>query len=186
MTTSPSVPGSRRSLCSVQARPRRTVPVEARGATVAVEFLANGPDGVVYDLRADEGPARGWPLTATSDRCASSAFPDAILCRGDRGVARLDVPFGSNLPESAGRWVSLIVDHESIRAGAEERRQRPGALCDGVGPRDQVSFIKAPRGCVESEFTTDHEKVVAALRRFVTARRGKTPNRIVRADPASC
>ncbi len=139
------------------------------GATVAVEFFANGPDGVVYDLRADEVVLRvdGRPRDIRSLRFVSLPLRDPLAAQ--TAVSRdLDVPYGSNLTESAGRWVSLIVDHESIRAGAEKNVVNALVrFVTALGPRDQVSFIKAPRGYVESDFTSDHEKVVAALRRFV-------------------
>src|SRR5688572_25619633 len=94
-------------------------PSKRAGATVAVEFFANGPDGLVYDLRAEEVVLRveGRPRDIRSLRFVSLPVRDP-LAAGTAVSRDLDVPFGSNLPESPGRWVSLIVDHESIRAGA--------------------------------------------------------------------
>jgi hypothetical protein len=144
-------------------------PQTKRGAApVAVEFFANGIDGVVYDLRADEVTLRldGRPREIRSLRFVNLPLPDPLA--PPIGTRDADVPYGSNLPENAGRWVTLIFDHESIRAGAEKNAVNAVVkFVSALGPRDSVSFIKAPRGNVETDFTTDHEKVITALRRFV-------------------
>ena len=74
----------------------------------------------------------------------------------------------ATLLEGAGRWVTIVVDHESIRPGAEKNVMNSAVrFLNALGPRDQVSYVTMPNGGVEIEFTTDHAKVVAALRKFV-------------------
>ena len=83
-------------------------------------------------------------------------------------MPELEAPYGSNVLEGAGRRVTIVVDHESIRPGAEKNVMNSAVrFLNALGPRDQVSYVTMPNGGVEIEFTTDHAKVVAALRKFV-------------------
>lgn len=136
---------------------------------VAVEFFVNGVDGPVFDLRADEVSLRvdGRQREVRSLRYVSLPGRDP-LAPASSLPADADLPYGSNLSESAGRWVSIVLDHESIRAGAEKNAINSVVrFVTALGPRDHVAVIKAPRGNVETEFTTDHEAVLKVLRRFV-------------------
>ena len=88
---------------------------------------------------------------------------------GDRPCLELEAPYGSNVAEGAGRWVTIVVDHESIRPGAEKnvmnsavrfrecaRAARPGLV------RDDAAMAGS-----RSSSRHDHQKVAAALRKFV-------------------
>ena len=148
------------------------VPLDAQtragGGAVAVEFFANGPDGVVFDLVPADVTLRvdGRPREIRSLRFVSLPHPDPAA---GPAVPAVDLaPYGSNLPESAGRWVTIVLDHDSIRAGAEKEAMTAVArFVSALGPRDQVAMVKAPRGGVMVEYTTDHDEVVNALKRFV-------------------
>jgi VWFA-related protein len=150
------------SLASVGAQ------APAGRAPVAVEFFASGPDGVVFDLRPADVTLRvdGRPREIRTLRFVRLPDPDPSAPRG--AVTESEPPYGSNVVESAGRWVTIVIDRESIRAGAEKHAMSAIArLVSSLGPKDQVMVVKAPKGGVEIEFTNDHERVVNALRRFV-------------------
>ena len=132
----------------VQARPRRNSPRRsARGRPSPWSFPPTDQTVSSTTCAPTKSSCAWMAAYATSDRCASSAFPDAILGRGDRGVARPRCAVWLE-PARIGGAVGVVDRRPRVDpgGGGEERRQRPGALCDGVGPRDQVSFIKAPRG----------------------------------------
>lgn len=142
-----------------------------RGASpdepVAIDFYAIGPDGPAFDLRSNEVTIR---IDGRARRIRSLRYiplpmgsPSAI----DEAPPDLEPPFGSNQAEANGRWVSVVVDHESIRPGTE--RDALSAVIRTVshlGPRDRVSYVTMPNGRVEVDFTDKHEQVVEALRRF--------------------
>jgi hypothetical protein len=72
--------------------------------------------------------------------------------------------------------VTIILDHESIRAGMERNAINSAIrYVRMLGPLDQVSYVTMPNGRVEIEFTTNHDQIVDALRRFrATAQREQT------------
>ena len=136
---------------------------------VSVEFFASGPDGVVFDLRPDELTLKvnGRARQIRSLRYVSlpGANPAGVATEP---LPELEAPYGSNVLEGAGRRVTIVVDHESIRPGAEKNVMNSAVrFLNALGPRDQVSYVTMPNGGVEIEFTTDHARVVAALRKFV-------------------
>ena len=141
----------------------------AAGAPVAIDFFVTGPDGSVFDLRADEISLKvdGRARQIRSLRYISlpSADPAGVPLEPS---PELEPPYGSNVTEANGRWVTIIVDHESIRAGAEKNTMAAAVrLVKSLGPRDRVSYVTMPNGGLEIDFTSDHEKVAAALRRFI-------------------
>ena len=76
----------------------------------------------------------------------------------------------------AGAGSRSIVDHESIKTGAERNAMNAVIrFVKALGPRDHVAFGRMPRGGIEIDYTTDHLKIVEALRKFVgTAPREET------------
>ncbi|HVL66196.1 MAG TPA: hypothetical protein VM364_02910 [Vicinamibacterales bacterium] len=143
-------------------------PAAAPPEPVAVDFYALGPDGPVFDLRRDEVTLKidGRTRKVRALRYVGLPLADASL-PGEE-PPELDPPFGTNLPDVAGRWVSIIVDHESIRPGTE--RDALGAvirLVNNLGARDRVSLVTMPNGGVEIDFTEKHEQVADALRKFI-------------------
>lgn len=137
---------------------------------VAVDFFALGPDGSVFDLRADEitlkidgrGPRRIRSLQYVP---LSQPDPSGLSIEP---APDLEPPFGTNAITPDVRWVSIIVDHESIRPGAAGNAINAAVrFIRLLGPRDQVSYVTMPNGGVEIDFTTDHQRVIDALRKFV-------------------
>src|SRR5215203_997910 len=136
---------------------------------VAVDFFAAGPDGSVFDLRADEVSLKvdGRARQVRSLRYISLPTGDSAGVPVEP-APELEPPYGSNVTEPSGRWVTIIVDHESIRAGAEKNTMAAAVrMVNSLGPRDRVSYVTMPNGGLEVDFTTDHEKVTSALKRFV-------------------
>ena len=145
-------------------------PAAAAGDAMAIEFFASGADGVVFDLRPEEVSLRvnGRARPVRSLRFVPLPGPDAAA--SPAGPARLDMdpPFGSNLMEAGGRWVTVIVDHESIKTGAERNAMNAVIrFVKALGPQDHVSYGRMPRGGIEIDYTTDHLRIVEALRTFV-------------------
>ena len=141
----------------------------AGGGPVAVEFFANGPDGVVFDLVPGDVTLRvdGRPREIRSLRFVNLPQPDPAAPPPVAQDVDLS-PYASNIPESAGRWVTIVIDQDSIRAGAEKNAMAAvSRFVSSLGPKDQVALVKAPRGGVMIEYTTEHEQVVNALKRFV-------------------
>jgi VWFA-related protein len=140
----------------------------AGGGPIAVDFFATGPDGTVFDLRADEIALKvdGRARQIRSLRYVSLPNADPAGSPVDP-APELPPPYGSNVTEANGRWVTIIVDHESIRPGAEKNTMAAAVrMVNSLGPRDRVSYVTMPHGGLEVDFTTDHEKVASALRRF--------------------
>jgi VWFA-related protein len=80
----------------------------------------------------------------------------------------LEPPFGSNAPTADGRWVTIVLDHESIRAGAE--RNAINAVVrylNTLGVRDRVAYVTMPNGGIEIDFTTNHQQIIEKLRGFI-------------------
>jgi hypothetical protein len=140
------------------------------GEPVAVDFFALGPDGSVFDLRADEITlkidGRG-PRRIRSLRYVPLSQPDPAGV-SVQPSSELEPPFGTNAITPDVRWVSIVVDHESIRPGAAGNAINTAVrYIRLLGPRDRVSYVTMPNGGVEIDFTTDHQQVIDALRKFV-------------------
>lgn len=150
------------------------------GGPVVIDFFATGPDGSVFDLRAVEVSLKvdGRARQIRSLRYVSlpSADPAAVPAEPQPELAP---PYGSNVSETNGRWVTVVVDHESIRPGAEKNTMAAAVrMVNSLGPRDRVSYVTMPNGGIEVDFTTDHEKVASALRKFV----GRAPRETTEQD----
>ena len=157
------------ALCVAVATGEQPPSSRPAGDSVPVEFFAAGPNGVVFDLRADELTLKvdGRARQIRSLRYVSLPATNHAAAASDP-VPELESPYGSNVSDSAGRWVTIVVDHESIRPGAEKNVMNSAVrFLNGLGPRDQVSYVTMPNGSVEIEFTHDHQKVAAALRKFI-------------------
>lgn len=133
---------------------------------VAIDFYAIGPDGPVFDLRPDEVTIKidGRARAVRSLRYIPLPMGDPVV---PRTAPDLEPPFATNQVEANGRWVTIIVDHESIRPGTE--RDAVNAVIRMIrhlGPRDRVSYLTMPNGGLEVEFTENHDQVIEALRRF--------------------
>lgn len=137
------------------------------GESIPVDFFAVGSDGSVFDLGPEEVTIKidGKARRIRSLRYISLATGEA----GDfvESAADVEPPFGTNAPAPDVRWVTIVLDHESIRAGAE-RNAINAALryVKTLGPRDRLSYVTMPNGGVEVDFTTNHQQVIDRLRRF--------------------
>lgn len=135
---------------------------------VTIDFFAAGPDGVVFDLRPDDVTLK---VNGRSRQVRSLRYvplPAADPAAPVAPALDLEPPFGTNVPAAGGRWVAIVIDHESIRTGAEKNAISSAIrFIKALGPRDSVSYMRMPRGGVEVNFTTDRQKVVDALRKFV-------------------
>ena len=146
------------------------------GEPIAIEFFASGPDGVVFDLRPEEVSlkvnGRARPVRSLRFVPLPAADPVAPVTE----PVELEPPFGTNVGEAGGRWVTVVVDHESIKTGAERNAMNAAVkFVQALGPRDHVAFARMPRGGVEIPHTTNHQLVIDALRKFVgTAPREET------------
>jgi VWFA-related protein len=144
-------------------------PGETTAEAIAVDFFAVGPDGAVFDLRPEEVHLK---IDGRERRIRSLRYVSLPLTDPARppleAPADLEPPFGTNALAPDARLVTIILDHESIRAGTE--RNAISAVLRFVnmlGPRDRVSYVTMPNGGVEVDFTTDHARIVDALRKFI-------------------
>jgi hypothetical protein len=141
------------------------------GEAVTVDFFAIGPDGSVFDLRPEEVTVK---IDGRERRIRSLRYVELSDTDPSRALVEpasdLEPAFASNASAPATRWVTIVLDHESIRAGSE-RNAINAALryINTLGPRDRISFARMPNGGVEIDFTTNHQQVIAALRKFVAS-----------------
>jgi VWFA-related protein len=143
----------------------------AGGEPVGVDFFAVGPDGSVFDLRPGEVTLKidGKNRRIRSLRYIGLPMATAAgLPAAREAPVDLEPPFGSNAPTADGRWVTIVLDHESIRAGAE--RNAINAVVryvNTLGVRDRVAYVTMPNGGIEIDFTTNHQQIIEKLRGFI-------------------
>jgi VWFA-related protein len=135
---------------------------------VPVTFLAVAEDGrPIPDLKPHEVSIRVDNRERTIASLEFVRLAGAAI--GGSPVPRpLPAPFGSNRLLDAGRTVLIVVAHESISAGKERpAREAASRFLSRLSPRDRVGVVLIPRGRVDVDLTTDHERVAAALGRIV-------------------
>ena len=145
---------------------------------MAVDFFAVGADGSVFDLRPEEVSLKvdGKVRRIRSLRYVPFTRADSAGTAVGQPFSDLDPPFGTNSSTSGERWVTIVLDHESIRVGAERNAINAAVrYIDTLGPRDRLSYVTMPNGGVEVDFTTDHQQVVDTLRKFI-ARAPREPS----------
>jgi VWFA-related protein len=136
--------------------------------SLTVDFFAVGPDGSVFDLRADEVTIKidGKTRRIRSLRyiTLTSSDPSGLV----EPRPELEPAFGTNAPAPDTRWVTIVLDRDSIRPGSE-RNAISAALryINTLGPKDRLSYVTMPNGGVEIDFTTNHGQISDALRKFV-------------------
>ena len=149
----------------------------------AMDFVATEANGrPVKDLKASEViltvDGRARPLLGLQYIELGGGAP---LDR--RGVIPkpLAAPFGSNMPADAGRFVMLVINHESITPG-KERPARDAAIrfLASLSPRDRVGLMTMPRAGVMVDVTRDHEQIRTALGRVT----GQAPQTLGQGVPA--
>lgn len=138
------------------------------GETATVDFFAVGPDGSVFDLRPEEVSIK---IDSRARRIRSLRYINLSRpAPAGTGEAAQDLepPFSTNAVGSDTRWVTMVLDHESIRAGSERNAVNAAVrYINTLGPRDRLSLATMPNGGMEIDFTTNHQQVIAALRKFV-------------------
>lgn len=150
---------------SADVRAQRSAPP---AEAIAIDFFAVGPDGTVFDLRPEEVTLKidGRPRQIRSLRYVSLPLADPARPPAEPAPP-LDPPFGTNALTPDTRWVTVILDHESIRPGTERNAINAAIrYVRMLGPRDQVSYVTMPNGGVAIDFTTSHDRIVDALRNF--------------------
>lgn len=169
------------SFVSSMSLPAAGIPQPIRSGVelVPVTFLAVAEDGrPVPDLKAHEISVRinnrERPIKSLEFVRLAGASIGA-----DSQPKPLPAPFASNRLVEAGRMVMLVVAHEAIRPGKERPAMEAAVrFVTALSPRDRVSLLLLPRGRVDVDFTTEHDKIVASLRRFV----GQAPDNPSEAD----
>lgn len=136
---------------------------------IPIDFFAVGPDGAVFDLRPDQVHLR---IDGRERKIRSLRYVHLPLSDPSHPASEpppeLDPPFASNAALPNARWVTIVLDHESIRPGTERNAINAVVrFVNMLGPRDQVSYVTMPNGGIEVDFTTDHRKVTEALRKFI-------------------
>jgi VWFA-related protein len=142
---------------------------QAPGTSVIVDFFAVGPDGSVFDLRPEEVTIKidGRNRLIRSLRYVTLSRPEIPVVESNPD---LEPPFATNAIAPATRWVTIVLDHESIRAGAERNAINAAVrYINTLGPRDRISYVTMPNGGMQLDFTTNHQQVITALRRFVAS-----------------
>lgn len=137
---------------------------------VAIDFFALGPDGSVFDLRADEVTLKvdGKTRRIRSLRYINLPLSDGTPAAVPTPRENLEPAFGTNVHDATGRWVSVVIDHESVRPGTERHALNAVIrMINHLGRGDRVSLVTMPNGGVEIDFTQNHAQVVDALRKFV-------------------
>ena len=87
-----------------------------------------------------------------------------------------NVGFSSNEAVRPGRLVLLVVDTSNIAMGkGRDELAAAARMLDRLGPGDRVGLLTIPSSGPREEFTTDHERIRAALSKVVG--RGRTSGR---------
>jgi len=142
----------------------------AAGESIAIDFFAVGPDGSVFDLRPNEVTLKvdGKARRLRSLRYINLAMADPAAAVTDPVADDLEPPFGTNAITPDARWVTIVLDHESIRPGAERNAVNVAVrYVNSLGPRDRVAYVTMPNGRIEIDFTTNRQQVVEGLRKFI-------------------
>lgn len=98
--------------------------------------------------------------TAPSDATSTTA----------RGAA-----YSSNEMATTGRLLLFVVDESNLRTGASRTILRTAqTLFDRLGPGDMIGLARLPNGTGNVEFTTNRERVTAAMGRITGSVGGRT------------
>jgi len=145
---------------SAQDPPRFSTSVEVLSVDVTVLDRDGRP---ISDLTADDfsvdvdGVARRvvsaqWVPLVVSDSSPPPAPPEG---------------YSSNEGSATGRLMLIVVDQPNIRFGGLASLQTAlGEFIDGLQPTDRIAAVGLGVGSVSTPFTSDRERVKAALRRM--------------------
>jgi VWFA-related protein len=155
-----------------------------QGDLVAIDFLAVGATGdPVTDLTADQITLRVSGKSRTIKTLQFRKMDQLRATDEPRSAVAVEPPYGTNLlPDANARTLVIVVEDESLEPGREAAmREAVAMLLRGLSARDRVALVTVPHGGLKVDFTTDREKVRAALWQIT----GQA-SRNERGDDASC
>ncbi len=138
------------------------------GLPVAIDFAAVSADGQpVTDLKVEELSLKVDGKARIVHTLKFIQVPGQ-MSGSSKPVSALPAPFSTNSAADVGRSVIIVVDDESIRAGAERSAQAAviGFLA-GLSSQDRVALFRIPHGGMVVDFTSDLDKVRDAVAKIV-------------------
>src|SRR5687768_16723585 len=155
-----------------------------QGDLVAIDFLALAATGdPVTDLTADQVTLRVGGKPRKIQALQFRAM-DPLRATGEPGSGvTVEPPYGTNvLSDANARTLVIVVEDESLEAGREAAmREALAMLLRGLSVGDRAALVTVPRGGLKVDFTTDHERIRAAVRQ-ITGQAARNEG----ADDASC
>jgi VWFA-related protein len=131
---------------------------------VSLDFRALLADGqAAADLRAGDLSLRvdGKPREIRSIRFVPSGGEPAPAGPADPMPAP---PFGANYHPAGGRAILVVIENESLRPGTDKHATEAASrFVRRLSSLDRVAVLTMPRGGVNLDFTTDHDKAAEAL-----------------------
>jgi VWFA-related protein len=155
-----------------------------QGDLVAIDFLALAATGdPVTDLTADQVTLRVDGKGRKIQTLQFRKMDDLRATGGPESDVTVAPPYGTNvLSEANSRTLVIVVEDESLEPGREAAmREAVAMLLRGLSVSDRVALVTVPHGGLKVDFTTDHEKVRAALWQ-ITGQASRNEG----ADDASC
>jgi VWFA-related protein len=150
---------------------------EARADIVLVDVaVVDGRGRPVTDLRPDDFvlEVEGQPRALQSVRFLSTPAPPERT-QADAPARAREARTSSNTGESSGRLLVIAVDESRLKFGANRAVLRAAeSLLERLSPADLVAVARIPGGVGGVEFTTDRDRIRAALR-AVTGRPTRSP-----------
>ncbi len=139
----------------------RTPTFGASVAAVALDVVVVDADGrPVADLRPEDFVLR---IDKTPRRVVSAHFR-AYAAAASEVLPAEDAPFSTNEGFAPGRLLSIVVDQDSLDAGATRSMTALGSrLFDSLGPRDQTALLTLPGPRLRVPYTADHTALRAGL-----------------------
>jgi VWFA-related protein len=131
---------------------------------VTMDFRAFSEGTIVGDLKPGDLTLKvdGRPRDIRTLQYVEAGPPAA----GDPLAPPPPPAFGTNA-SSDGRAVLLVIENESLRPGTDrEVLNAAGRFTKMLAANDRVAVITMPRGGVNLDFTTRHDKVVETLNRI--------------------
>jgi VWFA-related protein len=145
------------------AAQRDTSPARAT-EPFSLEFLAVDAAGQpVSDLTADVVTVRLDGRVRTARSLEWTPIFNAVTDEG-RPALPLPPPFATNTAHDGTRTILFVIDDFSFRPGREgPLRAVVRRFLDGLGPRDQVALATLPYGGLQTDLTTERERVLVEL-----------------------
>jgi VWFA-related protein len=147
-------------IAEAQERSTPVFPAEARLVAIDVNAL-DGEGRPVPDLAADEFAVT---VDGSPRRVVYARFTDSSGS-GEAAAVPATPEFSTNVGAAPGRAVVIAVDEGSLPFGVGRTVIRSAeSLIEPLRPRDQVALVTMPGGGPQVDLTTDHARVLAALK----------------------